>query len=259
MVINTIETIIYEQPLNEHTRVCLRLEKLFQQLAYFKQEITDWNIHACLSTMINIINMIDRPDLKSKLTHELKRHHHNLERLKNIPNIDHEKLDTICCDLSLVIEKLYTINGKLGQSLRDNEFINTTRQYILNSNIICSFDMPAYHYWINQSTEQQQYDLSNWMKSLETTKEAISILLHLIRQSNKTTSITAHKGFYQDNLDAQNTCQLIRVALPKEALLFPEISAGKHRFSIKFYHTAMNNRPKASEKNILFDLMLCTL
>ena len=46
------KTITYEQPLNEHTRVALRLEYLFKQAKYYLQQDNIWDLHNAVVTII---------------------------------------------------------------------------------------------------------------------------------------------------------------------------------------------------------------
>ncbi len=64
----TLDIIVFEQPLNEQMRICLRLEQLFKQL---KESMSQSSISAskiALTALLKIISVVDRPDLKSKLT-----------------------------------------------------------------------------------------------------------------------------------------------------------------------------------------------
>ena len=49
-----MENYIFEQPLNEIMRVCLRLEYLFKQLRYFITKDSVWEIQTAIITIIYI-------------------------------------------------------------------------------------------------------------------------------------------------------------------------------------------------------------
>ena len=90
-----INEIIYEQPVSEHIRVCLRLELLFQQAKYRLQAGSVWDSRAAIITLIDILNLLDRPDIKTKLTKELCRYLSVLSRLEKTSEVDHQKLSNI--------------------------------------------------------------------------------------------------------------------------------------------------------------------
>jgi len=56
----------------------------------------------------------------------------------------------------------------------------------------------------------------------------------LIRDSATLRAELAIQGFFQRGLDGTAPNQLIRVLLPAGDGIFPEISAGRHRFTIHF-------------------------
>jgi cell division protein ZapD len=62
-----MEPVIYEQPVNEHVRVCLRLEQLFNQTLHWMRGTSAWDSRAAISALLEILNVLDRPDLKAKL------------------------------------------------------------------------------------------------------------------------------------------------------------------------------------------------
>ncbi len=85
------EPIIYEQPVNEHMRVCLRLEHLFEQAMHWLHGTHSWDSRAALAVILEIINVLDRPDLKTKLVKELSRYITVLARFAETPHIDRSK------------------------------------------------------------------------------------------------------------------------------------------------------------------------
>lgn len=257
-----VATIHYEQPLNEHTRVCLRLEQLFQQIDYTLMHHTSWDSHVALAAIMDIVNIIDRPDLKAKLTQECKRHYINLQRLKTTVyahELNANKLDAICDELSYLTEHLCRVTGKLGQALRDDPFLNQVRQHLLNPGTVCSFDIPACYYWLQEPAQQRQYDLHTWLQKLLIVQQTTALLLRLTRESQTPVLTTAHQGFYQATLDQQTQCQMIRVTLPRALAIIPEISAGRHRFSIRFYIPSIQQRSEPYKEDITFALTCCIL
>src|SRR5690348_4456703 len=110
-----LNEITYEQPVNEHIRVCLRLELLFQQAKYRLQAGSIWDSRSAILTLIDILNLLDRPDLKTKLTKELCRYLSVLSRLERTTEVDHQKLSILLVELESVIDSLQSMQGKIGQ------------------------------------------------------------------------------------------------------------------------------------------------
>ena len=251
------DLICYEQPLNEHTRICLRVEQLFKQIDHWQQSQAMWDSHACLATLLDILNIIDRPDLKARLAQEFKQYFNQYYRLRDHPNIERQKLTKICDTLGTIIEHLYQHHGKLGQELRDDQFLSNIRQHLLSPGAVCSFDTPSYYHWLQQTAKQRQQDLKSWINKLALLRQAVNTLLHLVRDSHTPTEITAVRGLYQGSIDTQQTIQIIQVLLAKKLALVPEISAGRHRFSIRFFVSSHCERPLPYYHDTPFLLNCC--
>lgn len=249
--------IIYDQPVNEHVRICLRLEHLFNQVLHWMHGTHSWDSHAALSALLDIINILDRPDLKSKLVKELSRYVTLLTRFAETPHIDTSKLKLILGELEHVVHILHTTQGRLAQTLRDNEFLMVTKQYLLSSAGGCSFDVPAYYHWLQQPTGERISQLSHWLSALKTVQTAVELTLRLIRQSNAPQLHVAQEGFYQTALDASLPCQLVRVGVPQNAGVYPEISIGRHGVSIRFYILNLAQRSVQTSENVRFQLTCC--
>ncbi len=254
---STYHAVLYEHPLNEHTRVCLRLEMLFNKAQALLHGTSPWDSHHCVATIIDIVSILDRPDLKSKLTQEFKSHITHLNRLENAPNIDQEKLQHFLNDLEELVEIFHNAHGKLAPELRDNEFLNHIRQHLLSAGGTCSFDTPGYHYWLEQSVAARQADLNRWLNSLDTVHIAVTQLLKLTRESGTSRLVTAFQGFYQTSLDSP--CKLLQVRLPTDLCVFPEISAGRHRLCVRFLVPSVTMKPSQYKDDVTFEMTYCSL
>ena len=70
----------------------------------------------------------------------------------------------------------------------------------------------------------------------------------------------AERGFYQKPIEANAACHLIRVVLPAESKYYPEISGGRHRFTIHFMEQqSTSERPVQASETIQFELHCCIL
>ena len=122
----------------------------------------------------------------------------------------------------------------------------------------CSFDLPAFHYWLEQNHSARQQDLVHWTKPFMDIQAAINLTLNFIRQSSLPAEENAEAGFYQLSLEKSQPFQLLRVGIDQSTPCFAEISGGKHRFTIRFMNPSLNkNRPTQLTKNISFQLTRC--
>ena len=98
-----------------------------------------------------------------------------------------------------------------------------------------------------------------WLEPFEVIKDAIDLILSLIRESKERRQVNARNGFYQQTLDYRHTYQLLRLEMPKQVGYYPEVSAGKQRFSIRFVSSHnMSERSKQHAKDVEFYLALCS-
>ena len=87
-------------------------------------------------------------------------------------------------------------------------------------------------------------------------REAIDIVLKILRSSGKTTAEVAYQGVYQQMM-AGRVAQMIHIQLEHECV--PEISANKYALNIRFTTQEGAQRPKAAETDVEFELTFCNL
>lgn len=251
--------IIYEQPLNELTRILLKLEYLLQMGAHLNQRSDQWDSHTSLIALCDILNLLDRPDLRSKFTKEIQRFVNNLAKLQHSPDVNQQRLSSLLSRLDAALNILLSGSGRLAQPLRDDEFLNSVRQHLMSPAGTCNFDLPIYHYWCAQAPSLRIATVEYWQNQLNDIKELVRLLLELIRDSGHLEKQQAVNGFYQMTLDPLLPCQLIRVAVAADAPVFPEMSAGKHRLCVYFMAADFHKRPVQSNLNLNFQLALCII
>ncbi len=259
MQANTSDKIIYEHPLNEKTRTFLRLEHLFREIAYHAPQPHVWASRAAINSLLDMVSIFTRADIKADLIKELKRHRGKLDGMRTMPGIDEHRLEQVLAEIHQSTEQLHNLTGQIGQELRENEFLKGIMQRSSIPGGNCAFDLPLYHFWLQQSPENRINELNAWNRTLEPVKNAVNLLLSLIRGSTQPTKEHADSGLFQQSLDSQAPAQLIRVGLPKDSPVFPEISGGKHRFAIRFMQQNNPERPSQVDQKITFFLNCCII
>ncbi len=248
--------VYYEQPLNERVRTLLRLELLFQQSDHFLAGDTCWDSRGALRSLIDILEVLNRADLKTEYIKEMERQANSLSRLKERENVDTLQLDKILQQLESYSDQLLGVSGVLGCELRQNELINNIKQRSTIAGGTCDFDLPMLHYWLEGAVENRQYDLKTWQQFLRPVRHANDLLVKLIRESSVPSQAQAHNGFLQQALDSNNQYQMIRIGVSSEDNVFPEVSAGRHRFTVRFMEASITSRPHQVSKEINFQLTL---
>ena len=253
------EKLIFEQPLNERIRTFLRMEYLFDQFEQHMQHASPWDTHSAVKAIIDILGMVSRSDIKRETIKELERQNSNMRSFVQIPNINHGRLSLLIDQQSKCIDELHGISN-MGQTLQQNELLNAIRQRRSVPGGLCDFDLPVYSYWLNQPFEHRKKIIQEWFAPFAILNTSIRLVLQVIRDSTEPGDQIADGGFFQKNMEANQSCLLIRVLLPETANIFPEISAGKHRFSIRFLKTHNPAfRPEQEKQTVHFQLACCVL
>jgi len=254
----TTEYISYEFPLNERIRVFIRLEQLFLQLDHFLASTSIWDKRITVNTLVDILQIFTRHDLKAETLKELERHANRLNQLSTHAGVDTKRLRQILSELNSTSKILYATNGKIDLSSMESDLFKTITQRSTIPGGTCSFDLPSYHFWLEKSTEQQEQDLTLWISQFATIRRAIDLILNFIRLSGETSNKTAEKGFYQFNLEPLLPHQIITIELLRSAPYFVEISGGRHRFTARFMLAAEGTkRPKQVTEDVDFRLIQC--
>ncbi len=253
------ETIIYEQPLNERIRTLLRLESLFRNILDTINEPAPASSHATLERLEEILTLTDRSELKKDLMKELERNYLTLSALKERSGVNHQQLDDFLGKLKQLNRELDAERGKPGQEIRNSEFLKSFRQRSGIPGGLSDIDFPHYHFWLNLPAEERIGSLTEWVSCFDTVREAVSLVLDMIRRSATPSTMVATNGFYQHSLDKDTPYQLIRVTLPADSPYYVEISGGRHRFSARMMVPNLAERPVQATEDVSFQLTTCIL
>lgn len=250
--------ITYEFPLNERIRVFIRIEQLFIQLHHFLEGSTILDKRATIKMLLDLLMIFNRSDIKSEILKEIERHIKNFTHMADNNAIDKVKLQSTIHQLNSMSKKLYANTGKIGVNIMSSDLFQSISQRSAIPGGTCSFDLPAFHYWLEKDGKNQQNDLEQWIKPFHDIHIAIDMLLAFIRQSGHATHEVAEAGFFQLALDSSLPHQLLRIHLAHDLPYFAETSGGKHRFTIRMMNPSSdNNRPSQTQATVPFDLTCC--
>lgn len=252
--------ISYELPLNERIRTFMRLEHLFDRFARHRSGTDPWDNRAAINSLLEIMAIIGRGDLRSEVLKEMDRQAQTLARLSSRKDIDSARLDNILVSLERIKQALNSSENQLGRKIRENEFLSAIRQRNSIPGGTCGFDLPSLQNWLLTDPELRHRDMTAWHDSLAPLEKGIRIVLMLLRESAAPREELAVGGNFQYSLNSQNSFQLVRVMVESSRNIFPEISGGKHRFSIRFMtQPDIEQRPMPTTDDIPFRLVCCLL
>lgn len=223
--------VYFEQPLNDPMRICLRLEQLFNNLEENLDKPENINSQAALSALVRVMDVLDRPDFKSKLMQTLTQMSATLTRLETLPNVDTERLRALLKSIDNHIN--FLLHSKIAEKTRHNDFLKHLRLQLNNPGGPCHYKSPSYQLWLELSAEQRLQHLKIWREEYVALEDLVNTILKITRESAKMQSVECKEGFHHQTLDPHLPCEIVRVGIPSDLMIYPEISAGKHRLSIR--------------------------
>lgn len=248
--------ISYEFPLNERVRTMLRLEDLFARMDQLVKGNEHCDHHMALAVLFEILEVTSRGELKSDLLQELERQKRILAALRNNPEISEDALDLMLGNIESVSSQLLALSGKIGQHIRDNEWLMLIKQRACIPGGMCEFDLPSYHYWQHQEPGVRRKLLESWLSPLRPIHDALKILLKLLRENCKTHQFTAHQGSFQQ-MQGGRVAQMLCVTLDKNLPCIPEISANKYALNIRFVAADYAAKSTLYDQDVEFKLVFC--
>ncbi|MGH8139541.1 MAG: cell division protein ZapD [Steroidobacteraceae bacterium] len=251
-------TLVFEQPLNERMRTFLRVDFLYNQALYHNEIASQWGSRAAMASLIDILAITTRGDVRSDVLKELERHLATLNEFQAKPGVDPERLRTLVSNLQRLRGELMNAGSAFLQPLRDSEFLSAIKHRSAIPGGTCEFDLPDYYYWLAQPDEPRTRTFNQWLALLRPLCDAIAELLWLTRQNGRTREETAQGGLFHITFERDSPFQLLRISLPTAGGMFPEISGSHYRCSVRFLTwNGLTARPTQTEAAVPFILSCC--
>lgn len=240
----------FEHPLNEKTRIYLRVEALLNQMERASVFNDGFQHQLFFRSLFDMLEIFEQIQLKSELAKDMEKQRLTYRSWLNVEGVDQEMLNSLLAEVDEVHRDLMTAE-RFGQSLKEDRFLSAIRQRFNLPGGSCCFDLPALHYWLHLPLERKTHDAKLWMQTLTPLANALKLWLKLTRETGHYRSRMASNGFYQSDAEDAN---ILRLAIPLEYGVYPMISGHKNRFAIKFidFHNG-----QACTQDIAFDLAVC--
>jgi cell division protein ZapD len=175
------------------------------------------------------------------------------------PNIASEVLQPILDKIIGTSARLRTISTRIGQPLKENEWLMSIKQRAVIPGGLCEFDLPSYHYWLESPAEDRKQDLEKWLGHVTPIYDALAIILNIVRGSGQGVKNIAAHGAYQQMLGSAKPAQMLQVKVDDSLNCYPEISANKYAINLRFISMSRTEKPHPCEDDIPFSLTLGNL
>lgn len=251
-------TLVFEQPLNERMRTFLRLDFLYSQALYHNETASQWGTRAAVTSLIDILAIITRSDVRSEALKELERQLTLLGEFQSKPGVDTNRLKALITNLTRLRSELLNAGIANLQPLKDSEFLNAVKHRSSIPGGTCEFDLPDYLFWLSQPDESRVRAFNQWQTVLRPLCDAVSELIWLTRQNGRTRQETAQGGNFTITFERENPLQLLRIALPASMGLYPEVSGSHHRCNVRFLSwKGLSERATQADADVKFLLTCC--
>src|SRR5487761_127853 len=146
-------TLVFEHPLNERMRTFLRLDFLYSQALHHNESASQWGTRAAVTSLIDILAIITRSDVRSDALKELERQLTALGEFQSKPGVDTSRLKSLIGNVSRLRAELLNLGIANLQPLKDSEFLSAIKHRSSIPGGTCEFDLPDYLYWLSQPDE----------------------------------------------------------------------------------------------------------
>jgi cell division protein ZapD len=252
------QPLVFEQPLNERMRTFLRLDFLYSQALYHNEMASQWGSRAAMSSLIDILAITTRGDVRSDVLKELESQLATFNQFQSKPGVDAQRLKTLTSNLVRLRADLMTAGSTFLQPLRDSEFLSAIKHRIAIPGGTCEFDLPDYYFWLTRPDDARTRAFDQWLGLLRPLCDAIAELLWLTRQNGRTRQEVAQAGTFTITFERETPLQLLQITLPEGAGLYPEISGSHHRCNLRFLTwNGLTTRPTQTQADVPFMLTCC--
>ena len=251
--------LVFEQPLNERMRTFLRLDFLYSQALYHNEMQSQWGSRAAMGSLLDILAIAARGDVRADVQKELERHLAQLNVFQSKPGVDSARLRTVMSNLLRLRADLVACGSNYLAGLKDSEFLSAIKHRSAIPGGTCEFDLPDFFFWLNQATDQRARSFNEWLATLRPLCDAIAELLWITRQHGKPRQEIARGGVYHITFERDTPIQLVRIALPADSGLYPETCGSHYRCCVRLLAwNGLNQRPQQTTEDVPFTLTCCT-
>lgn len=238
----------YEFPLNEKIRRFLRIEEIFTKIDYQLKSRQRFYEYGLFMLLFDLMTTASRSDLKVELLQTLDAGQIKLKNKRSTAKNNElvKKLSSAKKNLekSTIQPGFYFGNDRLIQEIKarnDSPFG------------IVSTDFPELRYWLEIETKdlRKKYFYEKFAP-FNPIKDAIKLILLLIRDEAVFEKVETDEGLYQMKLNPSKKNDLISIQLSSGSKFFPHISSNKYAINMQF-NDHKNNK---IDKTIKFRLAI---
>jgi len=245
---------LYEEPVQEKIRKFIKIEFLLNKIYYFKDKDNKSENYVALLALCELYEILSRSDIKSELIREIETQNSYFQKIKEIPQADSRKLNSVLEKQSLLLKLIYNIESNYLDYLEHDILFKT-----ILKNCFTQLQPASIEFWLSRDILIRETQIDLWLEPLVFIKRSIDFILEVIRKSGRFEDRMAEKGFFIEKLDPKKNILLIRVTLTSDLYYYPQISVGKQRLTIMFMTKDDKNNLVPYQEDLNFILTTCAL
>jgi cell division protein ZapD len=243
--------LIYQFPTNYLTKVSLYLENLFSSISTACESNEQILHYHALKSIIDIINLIEKPEIKSRYVKELMRIEHLINQSQAVIS------DRAYASLFVQLQVLGKINSRFGSTLYQDSFIQAMR-FIFNSKDESEILNPQLIFWLNKDLAHRQNDISSWLENLLPVYNTVDTYLSILRETANFITIDIESGYYNKNISNKLTQHLIVIKMSNLDGIIPKVNLTNNVISIRLCDAYSMQEVRGSE-DFQLELAVCQL
>lgn len=244
--------IVYQLAVNFLSKIALRLERLFLAVEQACEATSPIIHHYALKNIIEIIKLVEKPELKSRFVKELMRIEHAIHKSQT------QISDARYARLFVQVQVLSHLAGRFGDAIHQDPFLQSIRLAQTAHPSDCELHAPQLLFWLESPTKTRQTHLQGWVQQLQVLWDTVTIYLALLRDTAHFEPIELINGFYQCSLSARAMHQLILIQMQRSENIVPKIQTGHHGLSIRLCDAYSMQEVRHSQVSRI-DLAVCQL
>ena len=245
---------LYEEPVQEKIRKFIKIEFLLNKIYYFKGKDNKSENYISLLALCELYEILSRSDIKSELIREIETQNTYLQKIKEIPQADSSKLNSVLEKQSQLLKLIYSIEINYLDHLERDILFKT-----ILKNCFTQLQPASIDFWLSRDILNRETQIDLWLEPLIFIKRSIDFILEVIRKSGRFEDRVAEKGFFVEKLDPKKNILLVRVTLTSDLYYYPQISVGKQRLTIMFMTKDDKNNLIPYQEDLTFILTTCSL
>lgn len=245
------DTITFQLATHFLPKIALRLECLHNTINQACEEVHPVIHHYALKNIIEIIKLIEKPELKSRFLKELMRIEHALN--KSGTKISTELYDNLYTQIQILTH----VVGRFGENIHNVPFLQSIMLAQPPQTNDCEMHSPQLLLWLESNPALRQRDLAIWLNKLRALHTTVTLYLSLIRDTAQFDKIDMYNGFYQRQLPPKTSCHLILLRIDKTFGMVPRMQLGHHGLSLRLCEVSTMREVRETDAKL--DLALCQL